>query len=149
HPDHDFSRLPTTYYHPFSPVGRVMQKFNWFGRDERLNHYDADARTAASLAGLGAAGPLTQACAAWSEPPYAAIGLGVGTIAAYARPFQHCHFYELDAKIRGLSVPQPGSRTYFGYVQDARSRGAAVPILLGDGRLRLSMSYTPHDEERE
>jgi hypothetical protein len=32
-PEKDFTRLPTTYYHPKGPAGVVMQKYNWFARD--------------------------------------------------------------------------------------------------------------------
>src|SRR5712691_9912312 len=33
-PEVDFSRLPTTYFHDKSPIGIVLQKYNWFrGKD--------------------------------------------------------------------------------------------------------------------
>jgi len=31
-----------------------------------------------------------------SEPPYAVVGLGTGTLAAHAKPWQHTVFYEID-----------------------------------------------------
>ena len=56
-PDIDLSRLPTTYYHDKSPIGVVLQKYNWFPGKE--NTYHADARLPASLIGMGLS-PLGQ-----------------------------------------------------------------------------------------
>jgi SAM-dependent methyltransferase len=82
-------------------------------------------------------GPIGRLFAAF--PPtarndVAVIGLGTGTMAAYARPGQHYTFYEIDPKVKQLSFDQ---RTYFSYVQDAKARGAEVDIVLGDARLSL------------
>src|ERR1041384_5450843 len=38
----DLSRLATTYYHREGPIGRVMEKFNWFPGE--MNEYQADTR---------------------------------------------------------------------------------------------------------
>jgi hypothetical protein len=48
----DFSRLPTTYYHPDGPVGLVLRQSNWFPGPP--NTFHADARLPASLIGNGA-----------------------------------------------------------------------------------------------
>jgi len=146
-PEEDFSRLPTTYYHRLGPVGLAMEKFNWF--HEPLNHFESDVRMPASLVGLqaNAFGPMGALVGVWSEPPFAVIGLGTGTMAAYARPFQHCHYYEIDNLI--LKLSSPGTRQYFGYVQDAKDRGAEVQVLMGDARLRLGKKYAPYDEQKE
>jgi SAM-dependent methyltransferase len=64
----------------------------------------------------------------------AVIGLGTGTMAAYARPGDHYTFYEIDRAVKALSFDQ--SR-YFSYVTDAKGRGAEVDIVLGDARLSL------------
>jgi SAM-dependent methyltransferase len=69
----------------------------------------------------------------------AVVGLGTGTMAAYARPGDHYTFYEIDRAVKELSFDQ--SR-YFSYVTDAKERGAEVDIVLGDARLSL-------DRERE
>ena len=67
--------------------------------------------------------------AAWSEPPFATIGLGTGTMASYGRPFQHVHYYEIDRQIRRLSLPENESQMYrkdgpyFNYLHDALDRG--------------------------
>jgi len=69
----------------------------------------------------------------------AVIGLGTGTMAAYAESGQHYTFYEIDRAVKAISYdPNP----YFSYVADARERGADVNIVLGDARLSL-------DRERE
>src|SRR5262245_13394324 len=83
-------RLATTYYHRWGPVGIVMERYNWFKGPQ--NTFWADNRMPASMIGLGAAPlgvgnlPLDQLCQVWSEPPYATIGLGTGTMASYSRP---------------------------------------------------------------
>ncbi len=110
----DLSRLATTYYHREGPVGRVMEKFNWFPGPANSNTYWADSRIGASLvassiADLGTTGalPMTALVTAWSEPPIATVGLGTGTMASYGRPYQHVHFYEIDNQILLLSVKMP------------------------------------------
>lgn len=81
---------------------------NWI---DSLVKHTSDARLPASQVGLAVADlgvglPFTQLVGAWSEPPYATIGLGTGTMAAYGRAFQHVHYYEIDSKIRRLNLPQ-------------------------------------------
>jgi hypothetical protein len=148
----DFTRLATTYYHRFGPVGVVMEKLNWFPGykyndgskdvDDRMTYW-ADARLPASLVGSGAANfgmllPLPQIVSAWSEPAYATIGLGTGTMASYSRPFQHMTFYEIDQHIRNFSLPPEGRETYYTYVQGALRRGTKLEIIMGDARLTMS-----------
>ncbi|MGF1581913.1 MAG: hypothetical protein ACFCD0_21510 [Gemmataceae bacterium] len=111
----DYSRLATTYYHRKGPAGRVMELFNWFPNLENDNSFWSDARMPTTLVGIGAIQtmpivgaslPTSQLVALWSEPPFATIGLGTGTMASYARPFQHMHYYEIDNKVLRLSVPE-------------------------------------------
>ena len=89
--------------------------------------------------------PLAELVEAWSEPPYATIGLGTGTMASYSRPFQHCHFYEIDEQIRKLSLPKNG-QPHFTYLQQALDRGAAVQVLMGDARQRMHLPYENYYE---
>jgi SAM-dependent methyltransferase len=88
-------------------------------------------------------GPIGRLFAAFpgaaAKKDVAVIGLGTGTMAAYAEPGQHYTFYEIDRKVKELSFDRG---TYFTYVQDAKNRGARVDIVLGDARLSL-------DRERE
>jgi hypothetical protein len=65
--------------------------------------------------------------------PIGMVGLGTGSIAAYAQPGQSLTFYEIDRHV--VDLMEGGQ--YFSYLQDARNRGAVVKIVLGDARLRL------------
>ena len=56
------------------------------------------------------------------------VGLGAGTIAAYARPGDHFHFYELNPMVEELA------RSRFSYLSAA---GANVDVVLGDARLSM------------
>ncbi len=59
------------------------------------------------------------------------IGLGAGTLAAYAQPGDHWTFYEINPRIAEIA------EATFTYLDDARARGATVDIEVGDGRLAL------------
>jgi hypothetical protein len=137
----DLSRLATTYYHRYGPVGAVMEKFNWLPGPQ--NTFWADARgptaTVGLLATLGAS-PLPYDAllnAAVSEPPYATIGLGTGTMASYCRPYQHLTFYEIDRQIREFSLPPRGNRAFFTYLLGTMRRGANLEVIMGDARLTM------------
>ncbi len=68
------------------------------------------------------------------------IGLGTGTLAAYARPGDDYQFYEINPEVPRLAV---GNR-YFSFVADARRRGATVEIVMGDARLSLERQPPQH-----
>ena len=76
------------------------------------------------------------------QPPYAVVGLGTGTLAVHAQPYQHVDFYEIDPMVKRLSVPPSGNAEdlIFTYVDDALKRGAKLDIILGDGRLKLKQA---------
>jgi hypothetical protein len=145
----DLSRLATTYYHRYGPTGAVMEKFNWLPGPQ--NTYWGDLRVPATTVGniaadLGLGTPPygTLLNAAASEPAYATIGLGTGTMASYCRPYQHLTFYEIDSQIREFSLPPPGKpellrdkRSLFTYLQGALRRGANLEIVMGDARLTM------------
>ena len=59
------------------------------------------------------------------------VGLGVGTLAAYARKDDHFTFYEINPAVSELAAK------YFFYVSDARDRGAKIDLVMGDARLSL------------
>ncbi len=59
------------------------------------------------------------------------VGLGVGTLAAYARPGDHFTFYEINPAVSDLA------EKYFKYLSDARDRGAKIDLVMGDARLSL------------
>jgi hypothetical protein len=74
----------------------------------------------------------------------AVIGLGSGTVAAYARPGDTMIFYEIDRLVREIAF----NPTYFTYVTDARDRGAALRVELGDARTRLEAARRQQPGER-
>jgi hypothetical protein len=56
------------------------------------------------------------------------IGLGVGTLAAYARPGDHYRYYEINAKVEWMA------RRYFHYLDHCKGD---VKVVHGDARLEL------------
>ena len=74
----------------------------------------------------------------------AVIGLGTGTMAAFARPGDTITFYEIDPKVRDIAT----NRFYFGYVPEAISRGATVRIEMGDARIRMDQVRKERPGER-
>jgi hypothetical protein len=163
----DLTRVATTYYHRKGPVGICMERFNWFSNTGTIDdpqkaiteeqgfalyNFKSDYRILTSMfgqSGLPVPGnslPINTLVASWSEPAYAVIGLGTGTMASYGRPYQTVHFYEIDEQIRKLSLPESGE-PYFGYLQGALNRKCNVQILMGDARLRMAMPWFPAEEE--
>jgi hypothetical protein len=153
----ELMRYPTTYYHRKGPVGQVMRNMEWFpepaanlrqfGPDfwlqrNRDNSKD-DARIVASLFGL-ASGPgnidRDLIAAAWSEPPYAIVGLGTGTLFTYAHPYQFIDAFELDPAVIALSTQTPAGQNtpVFHYYASAQQRGVNAKIFAGDARRSLS-----------
>jgi hypothetical protein len=61
------------------------------------------------------------------------VGLGAGTLAAYAGAGDSILFYEIDPAIVDIAT----HGRWFTYVADCRARGARCEIKLGDGRLTL------------
>jgi SAM-dependent methyltransferase len=59
------------------------------------------------------------------------IGLGPGTIAAYANSADRYTFYEINPNVISIANAQ------FSYLPDASARGANIDVVLGDARLSL------------
>jgi hypothetical protein len=74
----------------------------------------------------------------------AVIGLGTGTLAAYARPGDAITFYEIDALVRDLAF----DRAYFTYTTDAAARGVIQRVELGDARVRMAAIQRERPGER-
>jgi hypothetical protein len=74
----------------------------------------------------------------------AVIGLGTGTMAAFARPGDIMTFYEIDPLVRDIAT----NRFYFAYVPDAIERGVTVRIEMGDGRIRMAQVRKERPAER-
>ena len=71
-----------------------------------------------------------------------AIGLGIGTIAAYARPGDVYRFYEINPEVIDLAQ---GKKGYFTYLQDSPARIEVVP---GDARLSLEAEAARGDLQK-
>ncbi len=87
-------------------------------RDEPLSYYH---RT----------GPVGKWLAVASPKQVAMLGLGTGALAAYMRAGQSLTIYEIDPD--GVAIAE----RYFSYLDRARRNGAAVSLVIGDGRLSL------------
>jgi hypothetical protein len=61
------------------------------------------------------------------------VGLGAGTLAAYAVKFDTIVFYEINPTVIDIST----SGNWFTYIADCKKRGADCDIKLGDARLTL------------
>ncbi len=94
-------RLPTTYYGPASGVGLAIRSAVTDGGDE------------ARGIRVGV------------------VGLGVGTLGAWARPQDVYRFYEINPEVIALST---GPRPIFTYLSDP---GGKREVVLGDARLSL------------
>ena len=106
------------------------------------------ARRAEPLAYYQRRGPVGQLFAELGRRPgalrMAVIGLGTGTLAAYARPGDRLTFYEIDRLVRDVAFDP----RYFTYAADARDRGASLRMELGDARIRLDAVRRERPEER-
>jgi spermidine synthase len=104
-------------------------------RDEPLSYYHREGPIGQVFAELDRRGGACRV---------AVIGLGAGTLAAYARPGDAFTFYEIDRAVRNIALdPQ-----YFTYVTDARGRAATVRVELGDARIRLGAVRRERPGER-
>jgi hypothetical protein len=92
-----------------------------------------DARRREPLTYYHRTGPIGQAFAAFegpfAKPRVGVVGLGAGSLAAYALPGQRWTFYEIDPSIVAVA------RQQFSFVADMRAPAAVV---VGDARLSLA-----------
>src|SRR6266571_2579607 len=93
-------------------------------RSEPLAYYHRDSPIGLLMAELDRRSPTLRV---------AVIGLGTGTLAAYARLGDTFTFYEIDPLVRDIAT----NRFYFSFVPDAIARGATVTIEMGDARIRM------------
>jgi hypothetical protein len=66
------------------------------------------------------------------------IGLGTGTLAAYAQPGSRWTFYEIDGAVERIAR----DGRFFHYLEHC---GAQCSVVLGDARLTLAASHAAHD----
>jgi spermidine synthase len=69
----------------------------------------------------------------------AVVGLGAGTLAAYAKTGQEWTFYEIDPAVERLAY------RYFTFLRDCRKRQVEPKIILGDARLQLAETNERYD----
>jgi SAM-dependent methyltransferase len=74
----------------------------------------------------------------------AVIGLGTGTMTAFARAGDVMTIYEIDARVRDIALDP----RYFTFVADARKRGATINLDMGDARLRLEAARRERPGEK-
>ena len=93
-------------------------------------------------------GPIGQLFAELDRRPgsvhMAVVGLGTGTLAAYARPGDRVTFYEIDRLVRDVAFDP----AYFTYATDARDRAVTLRLELGDARIRMEAVRRDRPEER-
>jgi hypothetical protein len=120
---------------------KILQHVLIHGGIDHGRQYISGPKRAEPISYFFPTGPIGQIFTVFKQqkesPPYAVVGLGIGTLAAYSRPEQVVHFYEIDPAVKRLSLPPEGETAYFFYLQDALKRGAKLDVILGDGRLKL------------
>ncbi|MBI5764603.1 MAG: fused MFS/spermidine synthase [Planctomycetes bacterium] len=72
-----------------------------------------------------------------SRRPVGIIGLGVGSIAAYASPNQQFTYYEIDPAVEVMAR----NETFFTFLSKCRG---TVDVVLGDGRLTIARAPDKH-----
>jgi hypothetical protein len=87
----------------------------------------------------GRHGPVGQLFAIVRRPARTAVvGLGNGSLAAYALPAEPWTFFEIDPAVQRIA----SDARWFTYLADT---GASIRIVLGDGRLSLARSAERYD----
>jgi spermidine synthase len=92
-------------------------------------------------------GPLGHFCVAYNTDArrnMAVIGLGTGTMAAWARPGQRLTFYDIDPVVRDISYTRSD---FFSFVKDAKDAGVKVDLVLGDARLTMERQQLSEAEK--
>ncbi len=69
------------------------------------------------------------------------IGLGTGTLAAYARDGDTIRFYEINPLVVEYA------EEHFGFLRDARTRGVRVEVVVGDARAELQRELDSGDRQ--
>ena len=120
------------------PEGRFYRLYH--GTTVHGMEFVAPERRGEPLAYYHRTGPCGQAMTAFNSRPggtnVAIIGLGAGSMAAYAQPGQHWTFYEINPAVIRLAQ----DTNYFTFLH--RCTNASVAFKLGDARLRLREAAT-------
>ncbi|MDH3607201.1 MAG: fused MFS/spermidine synthase [Acidimicrobiia bacterium] len=100
-----------------------------------------DARPPVAAGYYHSSGPIGDVMADLRSRPdldVAIIGLGAGSLAAYARPSDTFRFFEIDPVVVDLA----SDPTLFTYVSEARG---VIEFVIGDGRIMLDRSPDSYD----
>jgi hypothetical protein len=108
--------------------GTTLHGEQHVGSDEPLTYYHRDSPIAQVFASR-AVGSVTAV---------GAVGLGTGTLAAYAQPGQRWIFYEIDPEVERIAR----DARYFTHL---RRCGERCQVIIGDARLSLQQSTDTHD----
>lgn len=107
--------MPTSYFFRTGPIGTIMCKL--LGEPENWNTDDNFQRKSDPK-------PLE---------PFAVLGLGCGTTAAYAKAKQTLDFYEINQDV----IDVASNPFYFTYLFQAKQRNVDLRIVHGDARLEI------------
>jgi SAM-dependent methyltransferase len=122
---------------------RVQLHYDWLKRPYRALYHGQIEHGAQSLDSPKSADPITYyarnsgvgiALDFFKQPSrrIGVVGLGTGTIAAYAKLGDAVRFYEINPLIVKIANDQ------FSYLKNARANGADIAIRMGDARLSLA-----------
>jgi hypothetical protein len=118
-------------------TGRIPRRFRelWHGTTKHgAQHLDASLKCE-PLNYYSRSGPIGQFFKAFDQQSdnwnIGVIGLGAGTMAAYAKPNQQWRFFEIDPEVNRIA----SDTKYFTYLSDCHS--SDVKLEAGDGRLLL------------
>ncbi len=118
-------------------TGRIPRRFRelWHGTTKHgAQHLDASLKCE-PLNYYSRPGPIGQFFKAFDQHSdnwnIGVIGLGAGTMAAYAKPNQHWRFLEIDPEVNRIA----SDTNYFTYLSDCHS--SDIKLEAGDGRLLL------------
>jgi spermidine synthase len=119
---------------PDGPFNDLYHGTTIHGRQHLAGSDLAPSSPRIALTYYHASGPIGQIIAQTNPRRIAVVGLGVGSLAAYADAKTTLVFYEIDPTVRWIAADSG----YFTFIQSARRRGANVRIVLGDARLTLA-----------
>ena len=117
-----------TFFGSYRVLERDQQKVLVHGRTIHGSQF-MDTRSDEPTTYYSRGGPLGSVFGTQSLSDVAAVGLGVGTIAAYGQPGTRFTFIEIDPEVVRIAEED------FSYLSDTE---AEVTTLVGDGRLRMA-----------
>ena len=123
-----------TFFGAYRVTADAAGGTRWLAHGTTLHGMQLTDRRHEPLTYYHRTGPLGRMIAALPQlqqpGEIAAVGLGVGTLAAYAKPGQQWTFFEIDPAIERIARDD----RYFTYLEDCGSR---CRVVLGDARLSL------------